>query len=286
MLKNSYIKAIIIMLISAFGFSCKNAFGKGLSGTLSLSQIVFFSGLIPMITTSIILLRGEKEKRKTKKPVLQIIRGLSIAATQFSVYLALSKTSIANVTVILFSSTIIASALAIFMLKERANKNNIIAIIIGFLGTFIIINPTSSIFSPYSLIALLASILYAFSIVLGRYIQRTDGVNITVFFYFLMPFLISIVPSIDSNLLHLSISTWLCIAGLSLSCYLGLYAITLSIKLAPIAIVTPINYSQLIFASLIGFFIFQENITTEIYIGAPMIIGSGIYIALSSQKQK
>jgi drug/metabolite transporter (DMT)-like permease len=286
LIKNNNIKAILIMLISALGFSCKNATGKALAiANLTPIQVVFFSSVIPVIATSIILFKAKKQTRKLNNPFLQIIRGLIITATQFCAYLALSKVALANVTVIMFSSSLFASSLAFIFLKERISKQHIIAIIIGFIGTFIIVNPNSQIFSLYSLVALTASFLYGITIVLGRYIQKADGLNITIFFYFFIPFITTLIPALsDKNLLSLSTVDISLIALLSLSCYIGLFAITLAIKLAPVAVVTPINYSQLIFAGLIGYIFFNENINLELIAGAVLIIGSGIYITMLQKK--
>ena len=169
------------------------------------------------------------------------------------------------------------------ILGEYVGWRRWLAISVGFIGILIILNPGNGIFSPYALVPLAGAILFALYGLLTRYVGQYDNSS-TSFFW------TGVVGSIAMTVIGLNFwdpvsrSDWSIMLLLSASGVVGHYLLIKCYEVAEASAVQPFAYLQLIWASMIGIIIFEEQITTNVLIGACIIVGAGLFTLWRERK--
>jgi drug/metabolite transporter (DMT)-like permease len=199
-------------------------------------------------------------------------------------FLAFMLLPLAEATAIGFSVPIFATLLAALVLGEPTGKWRWGAVIVGFIGVLVIIQPGSAHVGLYGgAVAVAAALTTACATIAIRRLGATEAVTTTVFWFgasSLVPLAIA-MPFVGQA--H-SPSVFAAIAGFSLAGGLAQLALTGSLRLAPVALVMPMDYSSLLWASLLGLFLFQQLPSAWTWAGAPIVIGSGLVILWREQR--
>ena len=193
-------------------------------------------------------------------------------------FLMVTLLPLAEATAIGFSVPIFASLLAAVVLREPTGRWRWGAIIVGFLGVVSIVQPGSGLISAYGgMVALGAVVSTAGATIAIRHLGATEAVATTVFWFGAT----SLVP------LGLAIpfvghahepAIFAAIAALSLAGGIAQLALTGALRLAPVSLVMPMDYSALLWASLLGLLIFDQAPSRSTWLGAPIVIGAGLMI--------
>ena len=191
-------------------------------------------------------------------------------------FLAFQRLPVADVTVISQAVPIFSCILAIFFLKETIGWRRWTAIIIGFLGVIIAINPTGQI-AIASIYALVGTLMWSTTIIFLRLLGTTEHPVKTVFFFMLVSVIVTSFfqpffwkqPSIEVLLLFF---------GLGISAFLTQLLMTYALQKAPASIVSPFNYTGIIWAIIFDFFIWNTDPIFSTIVGGIIITVSGIYI--------
>lgn len=193
-------------------------------------------------------------------------------------FLMVTLLPLAEATAIGFSVPIFATLLAAIVLGEPTGRWRWGAVVAGFVGVLVIIQPGSGHVGVYGgLVALGAVIATACATIAIRHLGATEAVATTVFWFGLT----SLVP------LGLAMpfvarphdpATFAAIAGLSLAGGIAQLALTGALRLAPVALVMPMDYSALIWASLLGILLFGQGPSRWTWLGAPIVIAAGLVI--------
>jgi drug/metabolite transporter (DMT)-like permease len=199
--------------------------------------------------------------------------GVSAMGTNFLAFILLP---LAEATTIGFSVPIFAVVLAALVLGEPTGKWRWSAVAAGFLGVLIIVQPGSgSVPLLGASVALVAALLTASVTIVIRRLGATERAATTVFWFALS----SLVP-LGLAMLRFEgphdRTTWLIVAGLAVAGGLAQLTLTGALRLAPVAL--PMDYTSLLWAVLLGLWIFGEVPTPWIWVGAPVIIASGLVI--------
>lgn len=214
-----------------------------------------------------------------------VLRGVFGFAAPFCFFSALNYLSIADATVIFFASTFCTVLLSIFIFKENVGYHRWGALIIGFIGVFICINPTGDgEIKGYALV-LFTSLVSAGIIVSGRYFTRKHSVSLVV-----------LGINIGMGISGLLILPWIwqamdwhsmsLILALSLCAICGHLMITTAFARTPASILAPFDYSALLWSILLGYVFWQDIPVLREWIGAFIIICSGVYIARREHRAK
>ena len=193
-------------------------------------------------------------------------------------FLAFILLPLAEATTIGFSVPIFSVVLAAFVLGEPTGKWRWSAVAAGFAGVLLIVQPGSGDVPLLGAsVALVAALMTASVTVVIRRLGATERAATTVFWFAVS----SLVP-LGLAMLVFGRShdprTWVMLAGLALAGGLAQLTLTGALRLAPVALVMPMDYTSLLWALLLGSWIFGELPTAWIWIGAPIIIGSGLVI--------
>ena len=193
-------------------------------------------------------------------------------------FLAMIMLPLAEATAIGFTVPIFSTVLAAVMLGEATGRWRWGAVAAGFVGVLIIVQPGSGhVPLAGAGVALLAALLTAAVTVVIRRLGATERASTTVFW-----FAFSSLAPLGLLMLHFATAhdgmTWLILAGLALAGGLAQLTLTQSLRLAPVALVMPMDYTSLLWATLLGAWLFAELPTHWTWVGAPVIIASGLVI--------
>jgi len=218
------------------------------------------------------------ETLRTKRIGAHVTRmGIGLTA-MFLNFLAMTLLPLAEATAIGFSVPIFSVVLAALVLGEPTGKWRWGAVVVGFLGVLVVVQPGSS-HLPLEggAVAVVAALLTAAVTIVIRRLGATEAAATTVFWFavsslvplaLLMPWFAEAHDPV----------TWAIVAGLSLAGGLAQLTLTGALRLAPVALVMPMDYTSLIWATLFGFLLFGQLPTEWTWIGAPVIIASGLVI--------
>ena len=277
---------ILLMIITTIVFASQDGLSKYLATEYNVYMVVmirywFFAAFV--ISVSSQKTGGIKRVAKTKSPILQIFRSLILVAEMCITILAFTLLGLAETHAIFASYPLIIAMLSGPILGEYVGWRRWLAICVGFIGILIILNPGNGIFSPYALVPLAGAILFALYGLLTRYVGLYDSSS-TSFFW------TGVVGSIAMTIIGLnywdpvSKSDWSIMLLLSASGVVGHYLLIKCYEVAEASAVQPFAYLQLIWASMIGIIIFGEQITTNVLIGACIIVGAGLFTLWRERK--
>ncbi|QIG79162.1 DMT family transporter [Stakelama tenebrarum] len=185
---------------------------------------------------------------------------------------------LAEATTFQFTVPIFATILGALLLKEPTGWHRWGAVIAGFLGVLIVAQPGSA-HIPLSgaAVGLTAAFLVAIVAILLRQIGQTESAGTTVFWFSTLSMPILIGPFLYGMQAHDPL-TWAILVGIGLVGGAGQIALTAALRYAPVSVVVPMDYSSLIWATLYGWLLFGMLPSPYTWLGAPVIIASGLYI--------
>jgi drug/metabolite transporter (DMT)-like permease len=203
--------------------------------------------------------------------------GLGLVAMALN-FLAMTLLPLAEATSIGFTVPIFSTVLAAIVLGEPTGKWRWGAVAAGFVGVLLIVQPGSGeVPLAGASVALVAALLTAAVTIVIRRLGATERASTTVFWFAAS----SLVP-LGLLMLHFGRShdagTWGILAGMALAGGLAQLTLTGALRLAPVALVMPMDYTSLLWATLLGVWLFNELPTSWVWIGAPVIILSGLVI--------
>jgi drug/metabolite transporter (DMT)-like permease len=209
--------------------------------------------------------------------------GLTGMALNFSTYLLLP---LAEATVILFTTPIFATILSALILKEKVGRHRWSAVVVGFVGVALVVDPRNAALPPLGVaVGLTAALVVAGVSITLRQIGRTESATTTVFWFTVMgtaalAFAMPVAAKVHDA------PTFGLLLALGITGALAQLGLTASLRLAPVSVVLPIDYSNLIWAALIGWLVFGTVPGPTLWAGAPLIIGSGLYIVYREHRLK
>ena len=281
---------IILAIFGFFIFSCGDVIVKVISADYHLFQIVFWAQIPALITLLCLgFLNGNPDYiYRSDTWRLHLMRGIVLGSQVFFSFYAFSNISLAQAYTFVFCAPLFASLISFFALKEDLSKFAILALLTGFTGVLIALRPGFQGLELGMISAIFAGFLFALGYVMGRRLQTHS--TLTLGFYpGMCAFLMSGICVFFFDLRFLPNNLIDCglICLLGLTSVAGILSLSKAYSLASVPAVSSFHYSQLLWGSLFGFFIFHEITDMFTYIGAIFIIVSGIVMiwqeALSSK---
>ena len=265
--------AIASTLTAALMASCV----KFLSSDLNPFIICFYRCLLGLIFLLPFVARNKFQALKSNNIKLQFTRSMINIVSMICWFSALGMMQLEKATALGFTTPLFTTILAVFFLGEMIRMHRTAALMLGFTGILVIIRPGYIPFEYGVFLMLIASLSFSFVLILVKRLSGIDT-NLTIIFYhllFMTPvfFIMSLFfwESITFN--QLLIFSMLGIAGL-----LSHWCMTQSLKMSDTTFVMPLQFTKLIWVSLIGFFIFSEMPDLWTWMGGAIIFVSVVYI--------
>jgi drug/metabolite transporter (DMT)-like permease len=238
---------------------------------------VFFRSSFAFVPLLPPLLRGGRAALRTRRPLTQAGRAGLGLISMIAFFYCFRLMPLADVFGIAFSAPIFVTALSVPMLGEKVGIRRWSAVVVGFVGVLIMLRPDTGVFASASSIALFATALYALGQIFVRDLTKTETTACIVFYVTLttttvsalaLPF-IWVTPSWrDAPLL----------AAVGILGGMAQLAFTRAFRLAPAAVVSPFDYTGLLYAGVIGYYIWGDIPTVTFLVGAAIVMASGLYI--------
>lgn len=281
---NTYFGAFLIA-IAMLSFAIGNVIVTMLK-TLPITQILFVRAIFGVFFLSgYILCTGKKNSFKTKAPALQIFQGIISYISLFFIFYSFILLPFAEATTLSFCCVLFIALLSIPVLKQKVSRANWVAIIIGFFGVIIVSQPSGTNISSYGvLIAILAALTESIVILLSRPLGEKDGPLTFSFYQMLFSLIISIPIFLYAQWPWPSPEDLFLLACLACLGIIGCLCIVKAYTIARAAAISPMVYTMIIWGSIFGYFIWDQLPAQSFYIGAALIISSGIYILRHESK--
>jgi drug/metabolite transporter (DMT)-like permease len=193
---------------------------------------------------------------------------------------------LAEATTFQFTAPLFATLLGALWLREPTGVHRWAAVAVGFAAIVIIAEPGGHVIPATSAaVGLMAGFMIAFTSVLLRQIGRTEGAGTTVFWFSAL----SVPPLGVFWLTDLRVHppmVWAVLVAIGTVGGAGQIALTAALRHGPVSVIVPMDYSSLLWATLFGWLLFDQFPSGSTWIGAPILIGSGIYIALREHRRR
>ena len=285
--KENHLKGIKFLIGSGLAFSLMSACVKAIGGKIPVSELILARSVFSLIITRILLFNNKINPWGYQKGLL-LLRGFLGTIALFCIFKALTILPIATATVIQYTYPTFTVICAYFILKEYIFKRLLFSVGLGWLGIVLVSRPewTSNSNTMETLIAiaiaLLGALMTSLAYICVRKLSARDNA-LVIIYYFPLVSIPASLPFIINNFVMPNGTDWIWILGIGFFTQIGQLCITQGLRLIPAGQATSLNYSQVIFSSVLGWLIFNETITQEIYLGGICVLISTI-ISMSTRK--
>ncbi len=267
------------MLVSVAAFSVMDALMKLLSEHYAALQVAFIRGAaaLPFVLLPV-LLRGRLARLRPVNVRLHLVRGVLSIVMLASFVLAVRESSLATTYSIFMCAPLLVSALSVPMLGEKVARVQWIAIGVGMGGVLLMLKPGGAGWLSYgALAAVVAMVGYSLAVISLRVLSRTDSTESMVFWF-------TALLTVGAGLL--SIPVWRALqwqhvplmVGIGLSGALGQNFITQAFRRAPASVVTPFEYTALLWGVLLDLAIWHVLPGAVTLVGGSIVIAAGLFL--------
>ena len=297
MTKDNNSKGIILIIIAMTLFAMQDSLIKYVFEDLSLYELYFGRTFVATIWLfSFLLISKKKIVFKTHYPLLTLLRVILFFIGFSSFYISLSFMTLAMANALFFSSPFFMSIFAKLFLKEDIGIRRWSAIVVGFLGVVVVLNPDFSNFNYFNLLPVLCAFCYAASMTITKVTSDKDGVYTQMIHLYMAAITFSLIiyyfagkgqfNNFDNPTLQFILRDWFSnpthswpyifimgtVAAISFYCVFSAYSI------ASPSVVSLFEYSLIIWAMIAGYILFKTIPETNTFIGSAIIIAAGVYI--------
>ena len=276
--------AISLMVISGIFFVFMHSAVKYLSKEVHIFEIAFFRCALVIFVLAPIILQQGKSVFVTGQPKVQFLRIATNSVAMLCFFYGISSTPLAQLTTLGFTVPIFTTILAVVFMKEKIRLRRTSALIIGFIGTLIVMRPDVSI-ELGAVLIIFSSLLWSICLIYIKKLTETDSA-ITISLYFgigMIPatFLMAFPVFEMIDLRQFIILIFIAITGT-----LAQTIMNLAFEKGELALLLPFDFLRLIWSVLIGYALFAEEPEITLWIGGFLIIASTSYIAWRESKLK
>ena len=302
--KNNNPKGIILILIAMMVFSVQDGIMKHIYNFVSLYEIYLIRTVVSFILILIFLILTKKPiVFKSQYPILTLFRVILFFFGFSSFYISLTVLPLGTATALFFVTPFLITIFAYFFLKEEIGPRRWSAIAVGFVGVYITLNPDFSNFNYLSLLPILCAFCYSLSMIIIKKTSDKDSVYTQTFTFYIGAIIFSIIfyfvigdgkfDTSEHPAAQFIFREWfvdiensiLFMVATGITATLAFLLLFSAYSIASPAVVSPFEYSILLWSPLIGWIYFNEVPTLSTVIGILIIVSSGIYIFLREKAQ-
>ena len=284
--KHHPLKGIVLFITAIFLISIVDTICKFFTKDLHAIQIVW--GYLIGINVTLwifFFFKGEKLSKLllTNKLSLQIIRPAFLICSISSLFLGLTYLPIAEATAIGFVAPLFITALSVPILREKVGIHRWSAVIIGFLGVIIIVRPGTEFWHIASIMPLLGAFFFALFQILTRLLSTTENTYTTLFYTGLggLGWSSLMVPFVWSPMLKIHFFVFFSIGIMGAIAHLCMIS---AFDRAEASFLAPYNYTKLLWVAVLGYIIFGDKPSLEMWLGAFVIVSAGFYVFSREKK--
>ena len=302
--QNNNPKGIVFILISMMVFSVQDGIMKHIYNFVSLYEIYLIRTVVSFVLILLFLIITKKPiVFKTQYPLLTFTRVILFFFGFSSFYVSLTVLPLGTATALFFVTPFLITIFAHFFLKEEIGLRRWSAVVVGFIGVYVTLNPDFSNFNYLSLLPILCALCYSLSMIIIKKTSDKDSVYTQTFTFYIGAIIISIIfyfiigdgqynvsdhPAsqfifrewfVDFN------SNILLMTATGVTATIAFLFLFTAYSIASPAVVSPFEYSILFWSPLVGWLYFDEIPSLNTVIGILIIVSSGVYIFMREKAQ-
>ncbi len=273
------------MLLGTALFTFNDALGKWLVVSVAVGQLLFIrSAAAFLILAPMIHRAGWRKVFVVEQPGWHSLRLVLIVLEVAAFYMAVRHLPLADVMSVYQAGPLIVTVLAIPLLGERVGWRRGLAVGVGFIGVLLVLRPEDGVFSAPALIALGGAVAYALLMLSTRHLRAAS--NLTLIAWHTVGVGVCGLLTLPWGWMALDWTTLALLGLIGVVATSAHMCMNQSLKLAPASIVTPYQYTSLLWAILLGWLVFGDVPTGGMLLGAGIIVASGLFVLHREQKLK
>ena len=297
-------RAIILIIIGMSAVAFQDTLIKYISSETNIFLILLFRALLGIIFLSIFLkIKKEPLIFKTNYPFLTIIRVLLFYTAFILYFFSLTKLSLATATTLFFVSPFFITILSMIFLNETIGFRRWLALIIGFIGVILVMDPKINNFNIYSTFPVICALFYALTMIIQKRTSLEDSLYSQVFHIYICAIVFSIVTGFvigngnyyDSSNDHFqfifrawslnNINIIFSLFFISISGFVAFLCIFQAYRIGSPPSVAPFEYILIAWSLILSWIIWQETLNFKGYVGLSCIVFGGVYTLIRERKK-
>jgi drug/metabolite transporter (DMT)-like permease len=275
---NPRIKGIALMASAIVIFAVLDGLAKLVMQTLPPPVAVFFRYFIALLLSMAIIERASRPALiLSRHPGWQIVRGLTLLASTFLNFVAITYLQLAQTAAISFTIPLWVCALSVPLLGEHVGLKRWTAVLVGFLGVLIIMRPGTMSFHWAMFLSLGAAFCGSIYNIATRRVGGRDRAETSLFYVGLIGSLVAVLPLPWHWQMPQGIE-WLLLLAMGIAGGGGHFLLIQAHRLAPASVLAPFIYTQIVWMILIGLFLFGDVPDMWTIFGAAIVIASGLFV--------
>lgn len=271
------------MLGALVSFCLMAIAAKELSGSMGTFQILFFRTAIGLsIVTLIITILGKPAYFQTSRLKLHSARNVFHLAGQYGWFVGIGLLPLAEVFAIEFTVPIWTALIALLFLHEKMTRRKAIALVLGFAGVLVIVQPNGEVINWGAISVLLAAVSYAIAYVATKSLSTSEHPLTIIFYMSVIQFPISFLFALSDWSTPVG-SQWIWISCIGITALSAHFCIANAMKYSDASVVVTMDFLRLPAIALIGALLYSESLSISL-IGGAILILSGNYLNIRASQ--
>ncbi|MDF0729297.1 DMT family transporter [Pseudomonas entomophila] len=273
---NQPLRGIVLVVMATFLFASHDALSKFLGGLYPVIMVVWARYVVhTLLMAGIFLPQAGLRVLRTRRPLLQTLRALSLLSTSLLFTAGLQYLPLAEATAVNFLAPVLVTALSAPLLKERVTAGQWAAVVMGFIGVLVVVHPGGAMFTPAILFPFGSALGFCFYQLLTRLVAAHDSPTTSNFYAGLCNTLAmsALVPFFWQTPRWEHALPMVALGACGMTAHLLL---TKAFRHAAPALLAPFSYCQIVFAGLLGLLIFGHAPDSTSLLGIAIICLSGL----------
>lgn len=281
--RHATLLGIAMMLLGILLFSLNDVMGKWLVATYTVGQVLLLRSAAALVVIAPFVVRqGIGRTLRPERPGLQVLR-VALGSCEVALfYWAVSYLPLADTMTLWLAAPVWAVVLAALLLGEKVDAGRWLAVVVGFIGVAVALNPSGQSLSMPAIIALVGSLSFAIMMITGRQLRGTPDVTL-VAWQTLGAFVMGLVL-LPFGWVTPSLTDAALLALLGIVAMVAHLCVTRSLKLAEASAVVPYQYTLIVWALVFGWFVFGDWPTPAMLLGAGLIVAAGLALLVLERR--
>lgn len=272
------LRGVLMVVGASIFFSMSDATTKYVTQTLPVIEVAWVRYFVFVLLATLPALRDHGSALRTRRPVMQTVRGIAIVGSALLFVYGLRLMPMADAAAINFVSPLFITMLSVPFLGERVGARRWIAVGVGLSGAVIAAQPGTSAFTAAAAFPVLSAASWAVGIVLTRRMAATESAS-TILAWTAGSGLLLLTCLLPFNLAMPTPREFALCLMIGVFASVGQWMVVLGYRRAPASMLAPFSYLQLIWSTTLGYLVFNGRPGLATIIGAGIIAGSGLYSA-------
>lgn len=271
-------KGVLLGFMAFAAFAASDAFVKSLRGSLPAYEAVFFGAALGL--TALPFIKGSDDRWRdvvrAQRPGLWLVRALASAMGSIAAVMAFTALPMAEAFALIFLLPIFVTILSVLVLKEAVGWRRWSAVVAGFVGVLVVLRPGFRVLGIGHLAAIVCGLSGAVSMIALRMAGPHEK-RVTLYGAGMVGSMLVAGLLMLANFRWPDLAQWGLLLGYGLLAALGSVLLMLATQIAPANHVAPTQYSQMLWAVLLGYVVFYDRLDWPMATGIAIILGAGLF---------